>query len=476
MKKTLRQKEAANELLRRRKSRNNLLDFCQYTMEDYQISPHLIVLIEKLEAIERGEIKRLIVIMPPRHGKSELVSVRFPCWYLARRPEEFIVQCGYSESIALVHSRKARDVFISVEMNTLFPEIAYRPERASQEIIIPQRQAAQEWGTKQSGSYYAVGVGGGLTGRGFNLGLIDDPVKGYEDAQSETIREKTWEWYKSVFRTRVAPDAAIIIIMTRWHQDDLVGMLLQQAHDNPEADQWEVLHMPAISEDGKALWSERYPAEILNEVKNTIGARAFESLYQGRPVIASGQIFKREWWKYYDERPIFVRVVHSWDTAFKEGVHNDFSVCTVWGETDESFYLLDVWRGRVEFPELKRVAEALACRDTPNIILVEDKASGQSLVQELQRNTKLPILPIQVDRDKIARAESATPLIEAGKVKLPKYADWLYDFLEEVSAFPNAKYDDQVDSVTQALEYLRRRIDQDALVWYDAINDVRLDF
>jgi len=444
------------ELLRRKLAIDNLIPFCQYTMPDYESPPHLKALAEKLEAIERGEIKRLIVLMPPRHGKSELVSLRFPCWYLAKHPEDYIVQAGYAESIALTHSRQARDIFISGKVERLFPDIHYRPERAGQEQVIPERQAAHEWGTKQGGSYYAVGVGGGLTGRGFNIGIIDDPVKDAEEAASQTIRDKVWDWYRTVFRTRAHPGATIIIVMTRWHQDDLAGRLLKQAEEDPDADQWRVLHLKAI-QDGQALWAERYPLGVLEQIRASIGSQAFEALYQGSPTTAEGNIIKREWWQYYKEKPRFSRLVHSWDTAFKDKTQNDYSVCTTWGETETGNYLLDVWRGKVEFPELKRIAIALYEREKPHAILVEDAASGQSLIQELQRGTTMPVLPIKADKSKTTRVTAITPLIEAGRVLLPDRASWLYDYIEELSAFPNGQFDDQVDSTSQALAYMARR-------------------
>ena len=464
--------EAAEELLRRRKARRNLLPFCQFTYPKYLTPPHLIALSESLEAIERGELKRLIVLMPPRHGKSELISLRFPCWYLAKHPLDYVVQAGYAESIALTHSRQARDIFILPEMRRLFPSIYYRPERAAQEVIIPERQAAHEWGTKQGGSYYAVGIGGGLTGRGFNVGIIDDPVKDEEEAASQTIREKVWDWYQKVFRTRAEPNAAIVVVMTRWHQEDLVGRLLDQARENPDADQWEILHFKALT-DGEALWPERYPIEELKKIQSSIGSRAFESLYQGNPTIAEGQIIKREWWKYYRELPQFMRIIHSWDTAFKDKTQNDYSVCTVWGETQSGYYLLDVWRAKVEFPELKRAAMALDARDKSSAVLVEDKASGQSLIQELQRDTKIPVIPFKVDSDKVARVYAITPLMEAGKVFLPESAPWLFDYIEELSAFPNAAHDDQVDSTTQALSFMRGKLEQEAIVIYDTMEEVK---
>uniref|UniRef100_A0A6M3KVF4 Putative terminase n=1 Tax=viral metagenome TaxID=1070528 RepID=A0A6M3KVF4_9ZZZZ len=320
--------------------------------------------------------------------------------------------------------------------------------------IIPERQAAHEWGTWSGGSYYAVGIGGGLTGRGYDIGVIDDPVKDEEEATSLTYRERAWDWYQKVFRTRAEPDAAIIVVMTRWHEDDLVGRLLEQMRKDPTSDQWEVLHLLAIK-DGQALWPARYPLEVLEKTRASMGSRAFESLYQGNPTVAEGQIIKREWWKYFREKPTFTRMIHSWDTAFKDKSQNDYSVCTVWGEALNGYYLLDVWRAKVEFPELKRAAIALDARDSPSAVAVEDKASGQSLIQELRRDTKIPVLPVKVDINKVARANAITPLIEAGKVFLPENAPWLFDYIEELSAFPNATHDDQVDSTTQALSFMR---------------------
>lgn len=445
-------------------------------MPDYETPDHLVRLANVLEAVERREITRLIIVMPPRHGKSELVSLRFPCWYLARHPKDFIVQSGYATSIALTHSRRARDIFISPAMSHLFPLIRYRPERAGQEVIIPERQAAHEWGTKQNGSYYAVGIGGGLTGRGFDIGIIDDPVKDSEEAESSTYRERVWNWYRTVFVTRAQPGAAIIIVMTRWHEDDLVGRLLRLAKNDKNADQWIVLHLPAIK-DNKALWPERYSLETLQRLRAGQadnpdepgqGSRAFEALYQGNPTLQEGQLIKREWWRFYRERPLFERIIHSWDTAFKDKDWNDYSVCTVWGESTNGYYLLDVWKNKVEFPELKKAVIALDARDKPTAVIVEDKASGQSLIQELQRDTKVPILAVKVDQNKVARANAVTPLIEAGKVYLPEAAPWLFNYVEELAAFPNGKFDDQVDSTTQALSFLRGQLVEEVTVIYDA--------
>lgn len=444
--------DAAAELLDRRQARNGLLAFGQYLLPEYQTPPHIRLLGDMLEQVERGQISRLIVTMPPRHGKSMLISEIFPCWCLGRHPNWGIVQAGYADSIAIAHSRRARDLFGSPEMHHLFPDVSSPAERPGAQNVA-QRQAAHEWATAHGGSYYAVGIGGGLTGRGYDIGIIDDPVKDAAEAASPLVRENIYAWYRTVFRTRAAPGAAIILVMTRWHQDDLSGRLLRLADTDPSADQWQLLHLPAIA-SGQALWPERYSLEALESIRTTIGSASFASLYQGAPEIEGGNIVRREWWQYYRERPQCPRIVHSWDTAYKGGAGDDWSVCTVWGEADTGYYLIDLWRGRVEFPELKRQAVALNDRDRPAAILVEDAASGQSLIQELRRGTSLPVLPVRPDRDKVTRLAAVTPLIEAGKVMLPERAPWLADYIDEMAAFPSGEHDDQVDSTSQALGWL----------------------
>jgi predicted phage terminase large subunit-like protein len=287
------------------------------------------------------------------------------------------------------------------------------------------------------------------------------------------------------------PGGAIIIIQTRWHQDDLAGWLLRE-HAN---ENWDVLCLPAIAEQdegfrkaGEPLWPERFPLPELEKIRMQTGGRAWASLYQQRPAAADGVIFKRDWWQFYSQ-PLSVapnQIVQSWDTAFKKGEENDFSVCTTWSVASDGYYLLHLWRERVEFPELKRVVSSLAEQWKPNAILVEDKASGQSLIQELKLSTALPLIPVKVDSDKQTRAQAVTPLIEAGKVFLPESAPWRSDYIEEMACFPNGVHDDVVDATTQALNYFRvkpplrasvlfpsrayRKLDKEAL-WDKAMRD-----
>ena len=418
-------------------------------MPSFDPAGHLCLLAEKLEAVERGELKRLMVFMPPRHGKTELCSIRFPAWYLGKHPQKSIIGCSYAENLSYTISYAIRETISTNRYQKLWPTQLDTAGAIRWQIAGKEDKRA---------SYIAAGVGGGITGEGADLLIIDDPVKNAEEAESQTYRDRAFLWYRTTARTRLQPNAAIIFIMTRWHVDDLAGRLLAEAQRDSEADQWHVINLPALKDD-LALWANRYPVPALQSTRATIGSRAFESLYQGNPVQASGNIFKREWWQYYRERPAFQYTVHSWDTAFKEKAQNDYSVCTVWGVTQTGWYLIDVVRDRVEFPELKRMAIAAYERDKPQRVLIEDKASGQSLVQELERKTRIPVFAVKVDGDKVARANAVTPLVEAGRVFLPQYASWLHDYVEELSAFPAGEHDDQVDSTTLMLNYAARPID-----------------
>lgn len=446
--------EAASELLRRRQSRQRLIEFIRYTLPVYSTPAHQIILADKLDAVERGEIKNLMVIMPPRHLKSETCSIRFPAYYLGKHPQNGIIGCSYSDNKAYTFSYAVREVISGIKYQKLWP-------------LQLQTSGAMHWQLANKDdlrpSYIAAGVGGGITGEGANLLIIDDPIKNMEEAMSDTIRESIWQWYITTALTRLQADGAKILIMTRWHKDDLAGRLLKVAANDKKADQWEVLHFKAINENGGALWPDKFPLDYLEKIRAGqvdnpdepgSGSRAFQALYQGSPELAEGNVFKREWWRYYKVRPVFKQIVHSWDTAFKTKSSSDYSVLTVWGVTSTGYYLLDVIRQRLELPDLKRTAILAAQRDHPSAIYIEDAASGQSLIQELKRETNLPIIPKRVDSDKVVRAYAVTPLIEAGRVFLPESAPWLLEFIEELSAFPNGEHDDQVDSVSMALRQM----------------------
>lgn len=389
--------------------------------------------------------------MPPRHGKSELISRYFPAWYLGTYPERRIILVSYEADFAASWGRKAKELLeefgeelFGIKLNRL-SNSAYRWDIA-----------------ETGGGLNATGVGGAITGKGANVLIIDDPVKNDEQANSKTYRNKTYDWFRATAYTRLEPNGAIIIIMTRWHFDDLVGRLL---NDSNSDDNWEVLSFPAIAEkndflgrvEGEALWETRYPINKLLDIKNQIGSYWFSTLYQQQPIATEYQIFKIEWWKEYQELPKGYFLIQSWDTAFKEKQQNDYSVCTTWLLSDKGYFLVDYWRGKVLFPDLQRQVILQYNKHRPNVVLIEDAASGQSLIQVLQRDTNIPIKAVKAVKDKVTRAHLITPLLESGKVYLPNNARFNADIINECSEFPLGSHDDIVDSIVQALDYLRKR-------------------
>ena len=411
---------------------------------------HIELILRKLEAVECGKNKRLMIFMPPRHGKSFIANSIFPAWYLGRHPQHQVISATYGQELSDDYGRSVRNFIADPLHRAIFPN----------SILSEDSTAAHRFNTTGGGAYSAVGRGGSITGRGAHLLIIDDPIKDREEANSETVRRAMHEWYRSVAYTRLMPGGAIIIVETRWHQDDLGGWLLREHAD----ENWDVLSLPAIAEqdegfrkEGEALWPERFPRDELKRIRAATGGAVWVSLYQQRPAAAEGAIFQRAWWRFYRQLPEFSQIVQSWDTAFKTGPDNCFSVCTTWGRAENGYYLLYMWRGRVAFPELKRVLISQAEEWKPNAVLVEDRASGQSLLQELKSATAYPVLPIKVDSDKVSRAQAVTAMVEAGNVYLPEDAPWLSDYLDELACFPTGVHDDAVDSTTQALNYLRER-------------------
>lgn len=435
----------------------------------FQLARHHAVLVDRLEAAARGEILRLMVFMPPRHGKSLLATQNFPAWYLGRNPTSSIITASYSQDIADDFGRRVRNLVSNDVHSAIFPRFRMAGDSKSM----------RRFDTELGGSYYAVGRGGPITGRGAGLLLVDDPLKDRLEARSETIRRTLHEWYENVAVTRLQPDGVVIIIQTRWHDDDLAGWLLREHKDQ----NWVVLSMPAIAEqddefrkEGEALWPEKYSLKLLRSIREQVGATAWASLYQQRPSASENAVFRREWFRTYRDVPSsFQKVVQSWDTAFKTGTENDYSVSTTWGQTVNGYYLLSLWRAKVEFPELKRQFENQAEAWKPHAILVEDKASGQSLIQELKLSTRFAVIPVKVDSDKRSRAEAVTPLFESGRVFFPEGAPWLQEYIDELLAFDAGAHDDCVDSTTQALNYLREKATDGFLRWLLGSNTTKED-
>jgi predicted phage terminase large subunit-like protein len=370
---------------------------------------------------------------------------------LGRNPDKKIIFITYSQERANDIGRSVRNQLTDPLHSSVFPDC-----RISQDSA-----ASNKFNTIQNGAYFAVGVGGPITGRGADLLIIDDPIKGREEAESPTQRRKLKEWYRSVAYTRLAPGGAVILIQTRWHQDDLAGWLLKEhKHEN-----WVTLSLPALAEEndplgrkiGDPLWPKFYPKKRLLEIKKAIGDREFSCLYQQKPVSIEGNLFNREWWKYYENiYESFDGVLQSWDTGFEQGQDSSYSVCQTWAAKDGHFYLLNQLRARLTYPRLLRSVKEQARLFNPEKILIEREGSGRSLAQDLFDQTRLPIRAIKtVNKSKEQRAFLVTDLIEQGRVWLPQNALWLDEFIDEISHFPHGKYSDQVDALTMALQFLK---------------------
>ena len=429
--------------------RTDLSAYAAAMWPPFQLARHHKLIVDKLEAVERGEIDRLMIFLPPRHGKSLIDSTLFPAWYLGRHPDRSIIASSYGQELASDFGRRVRGYVTDQLHVAIFPDSR----------VVDDSNAVHRFGLTGGGNYYAVGAGGPITGRGADLLLIDDPIKSREDANSAAFRRSLQDWYQHVAYTRLQPGGAIVLIQTRWHQDDLTGWLLREH----TSENWHIVSLPAIAEPGDALgrqegaplWPERFPLEVLERIREAIGSSAWLSLYQQRPTAEEGAIFKRAWFKTFSTEPEMKRVVFSLDTAFKAGTSNDYSVIAVIGESKDGYFLLHVTRERLEFPDLQRRVVGLAEIMRPNAVLIEDAASGQSLIQTLKSETRLPILPVKATGDKVSRANAVSPLVESGRVYIRDQAQWLPDFLEELCSFPAAPHDDQVDALTQALNYLR---------------------
>ena len=425
------------------------------------INWHLEVIAAKLTAVREGKIQRLIINLPPRHLKSSMASIAFPAWCLGHDPSAQILSVSYAQDLADKLARDCRSIMMSPWYRQIF-----------QTRLAPHRQAVQEFITTRQGYRLATSTGGVLTGRGADIILIDDPLKP-EEALSDTQRQGANEWYDHTLYSRQNDKrrGAIVIIMQRLNEDDLVGHVLEQ-------EPWEVLCFPAIAEAdevheietiwgprcftrrrGEALHPDREPLGTLDRIRRTIGEYNFAGQYQQSPAPLGGGLVKLEWFKRYreSERPEhFDRIVQSWDTANKATELSDFSVCTTWGVKDKELFLLSVFRRRLEYPALKRAVREQLSLFGATEVLIEDKASGTQLIQELISDGCYGVTRYQPTTDKIMRLHAQTALIENGFVRIPEDASWLAEYLHEITGFPNGKHDDQVDSTAQFLDWFKR--------------------
>jgi predicted phage terminase large subunit-like protein len=446
--------------------------FAPTLVPDWLMGRHIHVIADRLQKVESGEIKRLMVFLPPRSSKSVICSKLFPAWYVGRHPQHEILTVSHSDQLASDFGRSVRDLVNYDLFNTVFPQVELRSDV----------RAAGKWKTNQGGTYYAAGVRSQIAGRGAHVAILDD-VMSEEDSFSETGRRYVKEWYPSGLRTRIMPNGSIVIINTRYHEDDLCGWLLRQESQIELENKWEVIKIPAWVDEpsskllnlpvGSSYFPEWKPSEILKndeeEIKASNGSRYWESLYMQNPVPDTGGIIKKKWiqWWDYDEPPACDYIIQTYDTAFSTKTTADFSVIQTWGifehmETDSTgrenwvsnLILLGNEKGRFDYPALRTKAQELYDYHKPDVCIIEKKASGQSLIQDLRR-AGLPVLDYIPDRDKTARVYAATPMMEAGRVWLPKGHEWSDDLYGEAITFPNARHDDQVDAMTMAIHYMK---------------------
>jgi predicted phage terminase large subunit-like protein len=433
----------------------SLTGYGEYIYPGYITSPYTLMIANILEGVLEGDIKRLIIEIPPRHSKSVHVSELLPAFALGHNPDLRLILASYASSLAVSFSRRVRNAIQSDKYGKVFP---------GTRLASDSRSAAMWDVAGHRGGMIAAGVGSGITGHGGNLIIIDDPVKDRAEAESATRRQAVWDWYTSTARTRLEPDGAIIICQTRWHHDDLAGRLLDgQDADDEYKDDWLEVKFPAIAVDeddalgreiGAPLWPERYDLPALLSTKAEVGTRDWVALYQQDPSDEEGSIFPLNKWQYYDSDTFDFnsryRTFQLWDTAYKEKEENDFSSCATWTRgPDGKCYLRDIRKWRVAFPELKRLFKSQYDMWNPDVSYIEDKASGISLFQEFQK-TGVPVRLYTPVGSKIVRAHATTPYIENGMMLLPESADFLADFLQEHSQFPAGKHDDQVDTTTMA--------------------------
>jgi predicted phage terminase large subunit-like protein len=430
----------------------NFMSFVKHAWPQFIEGAHHKIYGEKLQAVADGKIKRLIINMPPRHTKSEFASYLFPTWLMGRRPNLKIIQSTHTAELAVGFGRKIKNLIDSEDFRDIFPNVS----------LASDAKASGRWSTNGGGEYYAVGVGGALAGRGADLAIIDDPVS-EQDALSATALDNIYEWYTSGPRQRLQPGGAIIIVMTRWSIRDLTAKVLSKQSDKG-ADKWDIVEFPAIMPSGKPLWPEYWSLDELEGVKASIPAAKWNAQYMQDPTAEEGAIVKREWWRIWekDDPPPCSYIIQSYDTAFTKSDRSDYSAITTWGifteeETDqENIILLDAVKGRWEFPELKEQANEMYNLYDPDMVLIEQKSSGTSLSQEMQR-MGIPVTPFTPNRgaDKFTRMHSCAPIFESGIVWCPdeKFAD---EVMEECAAFPNGEHDDLADSMTQAILRFRQ--------------------
>lgn len=451
--------EKLEELKSKKLATERFIKFVETVWPTFIAGRHHARMADAFERVARGECKRLIINMPPRHTKSEFASYLLPAWFLGKFPHKKIIQCSHTAELAVGFGRKVRNLVDTEVYHNIFPDLS----------LASDSKAAGRWNTSKGGDYFAIGIGGAVTGKGADVLIIDDPHSEQEAALAEInpdIYDKTYEWYTSGPRQRLQPGGAIVIVMTRWSKRDLTAQVLKSAAQRG-GDEWEVIEFPAILPSGNPLWPEFWPMEELTVLREELPNSKWQAQYQQSPTSDTSAIVKREWWQEWPDNnpPQCDFILQAWDTAFEKTQRADYSACTTWGVfykpdaagvDQANVILLNAFRDRMEFPELKKCAVEEYREWEPDSIIIEKKASGAPLIYEM-RSMGIPVQEFTPSRgnDKISRLNAVSDLFASGRVWAPA-TRWAEEVIEEVASFPGSEHDDYVDTVSMAMMRFRK--------------------
>ena len=451
---------AQHEMVKERENaKNSFMNFVNKVWPNFIEGAHHKKMARAFEKVASGKLKRLIINMPPRHTKSEFASYLLPAWFLGKYPHKKVIQTSHTAELAVGFGRKVRNLVDQEIYTSIFPGVGLQADS----------KAAGRWATNAGGDYFAIGVGGAVTGKGADLLIIDDPHSEQEAALAEInpeVYDKTYEWYTSGPRQRLQPGGSIVVVMTRWSKKDLTGQVIK-AEAQRGGEGWEVIEFPALLPSGMPLWPEFWSLEELEALKNELPNSKWQAQYQQNPVSEYSAIVKREWWKIWENNdpPYCEFTLMSWDTAFEKNNRADYSACTLWGvfyQADDTgtsqanIIMLNAFRDRMEFPELKRRAIEEYNEWEPDSVIIEKKASGAPLIYEM-RAMGIPVQEFTPSRgnDKISRLNAVSDLFASGRVWVPN-TQWADEVVDEVASFPSGEHDDYVDSVSLAMMRFRR--------------------
>jgi len=449
--------ETLQELKRKELAQEKFLSFVGEVWPTFIGGRHHARMAEAFERVARGECKRLIINMPPRHTKSEFASYLLPAWFLGKYPGKKVIQTSHTAELAVGFGRKVRNLVDSEAYKKIFPELALQADS----------KAAGRWNTSKGGDYFAIGVGGAVTGKGADILIIDDPHSEQEAALAQVnpeIYDKVYEWYTSGPRQRLQPGGSIVIVMTRWSLRDLTGQVIKSSASRG-GDEWEVIEFPAILPSGNPLWPEFWSIDELEKLHTELPNGKWMAQYQQQPTSDSSAIVKREWWKLWphERPPQCDYILQTWDTAFEKNTRADYSACTTWGVfyNDEdgglpNIILLNAFKARMEWIELKKTAFEHYKDWEPDNILIEKKATGAPLIYEF-RAMGIPAMEFSPGKgqDKISRLNAVSDVIASGKVWVPD-TRWAEELVDEIASFPSGEHDDLVDATTLALARFRQ--------------------